>query len=174
MEVANFEEFCNSLCTLLGLPPPSLEPDANGIVGFTVTYRDTRIGFMEVERANGAGLGMIVEFGPPPLENELNALRTLLDANFLLLGAGAPSFARNPLIGEITLNYSYLLSEVDVHGVCRSISAAADAVANWKENPMSEAALLDEALGAAAPPVRAMPEMPAAAERSSGSTTAIV
>jgi hypothetical protein len=142
MPAANFDDFCTSLCTLIGVPPPVLEPDANGVIAFTVIHRDARIAFVDRARGNQPGVLMIVEFGAAPPEKELEILRGLMEANFLMTGVGAPAFVLNPLTREISFHQSYLLSEVDVPAVYQGLATAANAVHEWNE---------DHFLGAATP-----------------------
>jgi hypothetical protein len=139
MAVSSFEDFCASLSGLMGVDPPPLQPDDMGAVGFTVIYRDARIGFMRADFGADPGLLMMVEFGAPPPEQELQILRHLLDANFLMGGMGAPAFERDPATGEISLRHSFLLSQVSVQGVFQDIADAAEAVANWRESHFLEA-----------------------------------
>src|SRR5262249_8827948 len=105
MAIASFEAFCASISELIGVQPPSLAPDPMGNTGFTVTYRDARIGFLRAERGGEQAVLILVEFGAPQPGQELQTLRALLDSNYLMLDVGAPSFARNPLSGDISLNY---------------------------------------------------------------------
>jgi hypothetical protein len=132
MAVESFEDFCVSTCHLMSVEVPPLEPDESGMVGFHVTCRGANVAFMKGENDGEPALRMIVEFGPPPPEKELEILRGLMDANFLMGGMGAPAFVRNPSTGEVLLQHSLRLSQVDVQDVCCGIENAVDAVAKWK------------------------------------------
>jgi hypothetical protein len=133
MSMASFEDVCTSLCELIGVEPPLLQPDAMGAVGFTVTYRQAVVAFEQAQFGSDAGLVMTVEFGAPPPEQELEVLRHLLDANFLMGGAGAPAFERDPASGRISLRRSLLLSQVAVQDLYGDIAEAAEAVAQWRD-----------------------------------------
>ena len=145
MPVTSFDDFCASICDLIGVDPPPLEADANGVVGFTVTHREARIAFVERERGNQPGVLRIVEFGAAPAEKELQVLRGLMEANYLMTGVGAPAFVLNPVTGEISFHESFLLSEVDVQAVYQSIATAADAVDEWKKTHFVDASPTHEA-----------------------------
>ncbi len=136
MPAATFKDFCLMLCSLIDVTPPDLTPDAQGVVGFTVDCQGASVNFMEGEYGSEPGLLMSVMFGAPPADQELEVLRSLMDANFLLAGMMAPAFVRNPATGEIALHQSYLLSQVDVQGIYQGIANAAAAVEAWREDPM--------------------------------------
>jgi|JI10StandDraft_1071094.scaffolds.fasta_scaffold100976_2 hypothetical protein len=146
MASSSFEDFCTSLCELIGVMPPALEPDAHGTTGFTVVYREATIGFVKDERAAQAGLLMVVELGAPPPDRELDVLRRLLDGNFTMLGVGSPTFARNPSMGHLWLCHTFQLAQLDVQRIFQGISAAADVVDSWKSHHF-----LDEPLPQARP-----------------------
>ena len=147
MAVVSFDDFCHSICGLIGVEPPSLEPEPDGTVGFTVTYHDASVGFMKADREGEEGLLMMVEFGIPPPEKESDILRVLMDANFRMTGVGTPAFTRNPDTGEIALHYGFLLSQVDVQNVYQGIATAAETVAHWRSNYFLDEPPQHEALG---------------------------
>lgn len=136
MPAATFKDFCLMLCSLIDVTPPHLTPDSRGVVGFTVDCQGASVNFMEGEYGGEPGLLMSVMFGAPPADQELEVLRSLLDANFLLAGMMAPAFVRNPSTGEIALHQSYLLSQVDVQSIYRGIANAAGAVQAWRQDPL--------------------------------------
>ncbi len=132
MASSSFEDFCTSLCALIGVLPPGLAPDAHGVTGFTVVYREAAIGFVKDERGEQAGLLIVVELGAPPPDRELDVLRRLMDGNFTMLGVDSPAFARNPSTGHLWLCQSFQLAQLDVQRIFHGISAAADVVDSWK------------------------------------------
>ena len=131
MPAANFEDFCASVCSLAGVPPPRLEPDAQGAVGFSVKCNGIDAGFARIEQEGRDAMLMVVRFGQADPVDELHVLRKLLDTNFLLSGAGSPMFVREPRTGEIALHRSCLLSDVDVHDVYSSMTRFTDAAMRW-------------------------------------------
>jgi hypothetical protein len=141
MGVADFEDFCSSLCELIGAPAPALVPDPNGLVGFTVDFEETSIGFLKGQRGNEPGVLMMVGFGIPPKDKEAAVWRSLVDANFLMAGIGSPAFARNTVTGEVSLQQSFTLSQVDLQDIYQGIANAAYAVTTWKKSDFSELSL---------------------------------
>lgn len=133
MAVHDFSDLTIGLCGLLELPMPSLEPNEAGTVGFTVVYDGARIGFVQAEGGDAADLLMLVELGPVPPEKELEVLRGLMDANYVMRAGGAPAFTRHPHTQDIVLRYSFKYAEVDVDRLVDSLATAADAVVNWRE-----------------------------------------
>lgn len=132
MAASSFEDFCTSLCDLIGVVPPVLAPDAHGVTGFTVVYREATIGFVKDERSAQAGLLMVVELGAPPPDKELDILRRLMDGNFTMLGVDSPAFARNPTTGHLWLCHTFQLAQLDVQQIFQGISTAADVVDGWR------------------------------------------
>lgn len=133
MPVVSFEEACTSLCELMGVEPPALVEDAAAGVGFTVTFREAVSTFVPAMLGEDAALLMTVSFGAPPPDREAEALRQLMNANFLMGGIGAPAFGRDPETREVSLRRSLLLSQVQAQDLYRDIAEAALAVAQWRE-----------------------------------------
>jgi hypothetical protein len=138
MALQSFEDFCTSLCAVLGVDAPPLDPDMYGDVGFTVTYRGAHIGFTQSGHGEARAALMSVTFGLPPPDKEAEILRALMEANYLMARFGAPAFMRNPVTGEISLHYCMQLSQVDIPTVYSSIAHAAEAVAEWNKGHFLE------------------------------------
>jgi hypothetical protein len=133
MAVASFEDFCVELCGLMGAPVPELEPSPSGIIGFTVNYRDTVIGFMKPAETMEPGVLMLVQLGAAPRERQLEVLRILMEANFLMWGVCAPHYALNPATGAISLHYAFTVSQASAQSIFQSVLRSADIVQNWRE-----------------------------------------
>jgi hypothetical protein len=136
---------------MLGVEPPSLQPDANGIVGFTIVHQGARVELVEREWAGQPGMLMLVELGRLPADGELEILRGLMEANFLMSGLEGAAFALDPCTGEVSFRESFALSRLDAHALYRSIEAAAGAVQQWKEEAFLEAPAAHEAPACPAP-----------------------
>jgi hypothetical protein len=48
--VASFDDFCVSICGLMGVEPPPLKPDSSRDVDFTITYREVSLVLTGVQR----------------------------------------------------------------------------------------------------------------------------
>lgn len=132
--VASFQVLCEGVCGLFEVQPPPLQPDANGLTGFTLQLRGVDISVVEAPAGMAPAVFVLVEFGAPPAGRELDTWHALLDANFLMLGAHAPSFSRNPVTGDVVLQYACTLHEATCEGLCESIRAIADVAARWRQD----------------------------------------
>ena len=138
MAVMNFDDLCTSLCSLAGVAAPSLEPDENGLVGFTLNRDGVDIGFVQGESGGEPGMLMIVDFGTPKDGSKQEVLRELLETNFLISGVGAPAFVRNPFTGAIALHQSCLLSQAHVEELYQVSVRASDAAIRWKDGELRD------------------------------------
>lgn len=133
MDHSSFEDFCTGLCALLGCAPPPLKPDDIGTVAFTLDTGDGPVGFVSVPGPQQApALLMLVSFGVPRHDIELQACRAVLEMNFAMAGIGMPSFARHPDTGMISLHYAFLLSQVDAATILRQLDGLRSTIASWR------------------------------------------
>ncbi len=151
MAVASFQVLCEGVCGIFGVPLPPLQPDANGMTGFTLQLRGVDISVVEAPTGTAPAVFVLVEFGPPPAGRALQIWHALLDANFLMLEANAPSFSRNPVTGDVVLQYASTLHDANCEALCESICAIAEVAARWRQ---------DYFLGEAAPAGTPPPEPP--------------
>ncbi len=135
MAVASFQVLCEGVCGLFGVAPPRLQADANGLTGFTLQVQDVDISVVEGPAGTTPAVLLLVEFGAPPAGRELQAWHTLLDANFLLLGAHAPCFSRNPVTGDVVLQQASALQDVSCEALVERIRSIAEVAARWRQDP---------------------------------------
>jgi hypothetical protein len=135
MAVSNFDDFCASLCELVGVKPPLFEDDGAPVRRFALTLGDVFVEFTEGLTHDEPGLVMSLKFGAPPSDKKLEVLDALMAANFELAteGAGAPSFAIDADSGEVWLNQWLTLTRVDAQDVYARMLEASSAVAEWRE-----------------------------------------
>ena len=137
MAVASFQVLCEGVCEIFGVTPPPLQPDANGLTGFTLQLQGVDISVVEAPTGPGgpspAAL-VLVEFGVPPPERELQTWHALLDANFLMLDANAPSFSRNPMTGEVVLQHACTLHDTTCEDLCGRLLAIAEVAVRWRRD----------------------------------------
>ncbi|WP_167784803.1 CesT family type III secretion system chaperone [Ramlibacter rhizophilus] len=121
------------LCGRLGLPPQDWVSDAGGLRGITLRLDDVDISLVDrPQEPVGPTLCLLVEFGAPAPERELEIWRTLADANFLMLGPDAPAFGRNPATGEVLLQYACPRDAATAAGLHRSLLEMARIARHWR------------------------------------------
>lgn len=134
MAVTNFQTLCDGVCGVFGIEAPQLQPDAMGITGFTLRVQEVDISVVQAPEGSPPAAFVLVEFGAPPPERELETWHALLDANFLMLGANAPSFSRNPVSGEVVLQYACAFENATPEGLCQSIEHIAEVAVRWRKD----------------------------------------
>lgn len=132
MPLADFEDLCTSLCDLVGVEPPRLVPDAYGNLAFTITMDGVDVGFVKDELGGEPGAIMITSFGVPDASMELQVLRRVLDANFMVSAIGSAMFVRNPLTGEIVLHRPLLLARMNAQDAYKSVMKSLEALDEWQ------------------------------------------
>lgn len=138
MGFASFDAFCGALCELIGIPAPSLVPDGNGRVSFSVEHAGATVGFARDDRGTGPGVLMVLELDAPPEGIELEVLRALMSINLAELGVGAPQFARNDTTGCISVCHALPLDQLDLQAVYGSVIHAASTLRAWHEHHFLE------------------------------------
>jgi hypothetical protein len=134
MTVANFEELTKGFCELAQVPTPTLEPDSAGMLAFHICVADVNINVIYMPQSCVDHAFILVEFGSIPEDKERDAWRALMEANFLLLQARAPSFSLNPTTGDVVLQYAYSFFEATPEGFFKAVNSIADVATQWREN----------------------------------------
>lgn len=134
MAVASFQALYDGVCAVFGLEAPQLQPDALGITGFTLRVQEVDVSVVQAPDGSAPAAFVLVEFGTPPPGRELETWHALLNANFLMLGANAPNFSRNPVSGEVVLQYACPLQDATPEGLGQSIERIADVAARWRQD----------------------------------------
>lgn len=135
MALKNLQELCKGICACLGMPAPTLAPDALGTVSFTLRIQDIDIDLIEIDEGEDGGgprLQLAVNFGAVPPGHAPALLPLLLDSNFLMMGENAPVFGRDPRSGDIALQCGIALADTTVDAVCRALLALSDAATKLK------------------------------------------
>jgi hypothetical protein len=133
LAVPSFEDFCESICKLIGVQPPSLSEGEEDELAFEVTLDDVQVEFAQDASAGEPGFLMSIQFGPPPAELEATVLAELMNANFELAGVGTPWFSRSRRTRDVYLHKAYTLAQADVHDIYASLARAAGASLQWRK-----------------------------------------
>ena len=134
MSVANFEELTKGFCELAQVSVPVLEADSFGMVAFHIRLADVNINVIYMPQNCSDHAFILVEFGAIPEDKEQDAWRALMEANFLLLQARAPTFSLNPTTGHVVLQYAYPFFEATPEGFFQAVNNIADVAVQWREN----------------------------------------
>ncbi|MES2635142.1 MAG: CesT family type III secretion system chaperone [Pseudomonadota bacterium] len=138
MPYSSFRQFGAALCAVAGLAPPEIEADAHGLVAFHFVIDDVMVNLAQLDAAPTDEAFILVTFGQAPLDQELETLRVLGDANFTMMSAGSPVMCRNPDSGDVVLRKSISLGAVEAQGVFDSIVQLAQLAKHWRADPTLE------------------------------------
>lgn len=129
------ENFCRRLCDALGVEPPALQADGEGPTAFSLDYQGVAL------VVSDAGMGasqapqaaLVVDFGDVPEHEQVDVYAALLQANFMMLGAGGPSFGLHPVSARVTYQIVFGLDQADPVVLCRALEGITEAVLQWRE-----------------------------------------
>jgi hypothetical protein len=140
LSATSLQALAAQLCAMIDVAPPQLDADDDGIVAFSASLRGVDATFTHDTSSRPDEARIHVFFGHVPEHKELEALRELLNANYLMQQAGAPSFSRNPDTGELVLQYVYPLEEASGENLWAGLQTIIDRVLRWRETfALSEA-----------------------------------
>ncbi len=132
-----FDDFCRDLFDTLGVaPPPARPPRAASEPSppaVSVDYRDVALVMAPSGTADAPLLSLLVDFGEVPQQEQSEVYPALLQANFMMLQAGAPSFSLHPVTGRVTYQITLGLAQADPRAIAGALEGIADAVLQWRE-----------------------------------------
>ncbi|HVZ43673.1 MAG TPA: CesT family type III secretion system chaperone [Ramlibacter sp.] len=136
MAIANFEELCAGFCEVIGVAPPALKADANGLVAFHVIFRDMIVNLVHRPDVSPDHVFVVFEVGPLGEDRERASVQfqAFLEANFVLLQVNPPVFSRNPATGDAILQYVYSLFEASPSGLYELINKGIDTIVQCRED----------------------------------------
>jgi hypothetical protein len=139
MAIGSFEGLCAGFCEIISVSPPALSEDAQGLCAFNVVWRGVTVNLVHCPRTSPDHIFAVFELGPVETSGSrsLADMRTLLEANFVLLRVHAPAFSRNPATGDAVLQYVYSLFDATPQGLYQLIEEGVDWVSQWQERPCS-------------------------------------
>ena len=137
MPVASFVDLQEAICGLLGATPPPLAYDENDVMAFHVTTSDVSINFVH-RRGMDRVAFVYIALGVLPEDRELKVWRLLAEANFLMLAEHGPSFSRNPVTGQVVLQWVRALGDCDAIEIFQSLARLADKARQWRRTHFLE------------------------------------
>ena len=133
MSSTSFEAFSRDFCAALGLAPPQVQASADAPAALSIDYREVALVLAETGTSRMPQVSLIADFGDVPEHEQAEVYPALLQANFLMLEGGAPSFSLHPLTGRVTYQFTFSLEQADPLVVCQALEGIADAVLQWRE-----------------------------------------
>jgi len=127
---ASLEALCADLCHLVGVGPPDLARDGDGMLSIEVEIDEVQVVLSD------AGLppdrvAFAVTFGPLPADRELDACRVLMDINARVLRSGS-AFGLDPQTGTIQLSQVLAIGQGDAVAVHERIARLAGVARAWR------------------------------------------
>ncbi|MGE4241889.1 hypothetical protein [Ramlibacter sp.] len=110
MDATAFHDFHRAICDILRQPAQDMQP-IDGVHAFDLAYEGALARVLLLPGAEDRAW-VVVDFGVPPPEHELESMLGLAEANFdLLMGEDGARFGRNPDTGVLSLQFPYALEE---------------------------------------------------------------
>lgn len=134
MTDAAFDAFCRHLCETLGATPPQVSHAPDTPAALSLQYRDVALVLAQAATAHTPRLCLLVDFGEVPAHEEAQVYPALLQANFMMLEGGAPSFSLHPATGRVTYQIHFDLAQADPQALAGALEGIADAVLQWRQN----------------------------------------
>jgi hypothetical protein len=126
-----FEALCAGLSKLLQAAAPEVRVDQHGLAALTIESERAVVTIAQ-HRDTPEHLMVISNIGPVDQDNEVRMLRAVLDANFLLLGPGSPTFSRNSETGNVLLQYCCPIASCTPESVSTTIGHFAELARRWE------------------------------------------
>ncbi|HVZ44306.1 MAG TPA: CesT family type III secretion system chaperone [Ramlibacter sp.] len=144
MTIRTFQELYDSFCAATGTAPQELEEDDEGCAAFSAELRGVTVNVMHTVDSHPDSAFVLVDFGPPPEEQEAEAFRRLLMTNFTMLGQEpASAFSIHPVYGNVMLQATYPFEQHSGEHLLRSLRALAELALRWRETHFLEEASAD-------------------------------
>lgn len=127
-----FTELCQAFCSRLGAASPNLQPKDSPVPGLRVVIGGIEVDLLQasVDDANW-GL-LLVDLGALESGPEVQALLTLLQANFMLMGPCAPVFAVHPVTGSAVIYQPFSVASVTAAKLEAAARELVTLAARWR------------------------------------------
>lgn len=135
-----FSALCVGLCEAVGVPLPELELDEIGLRKFTLRVGEVDVLLVHDEGHDASVVNVLIPFGVLPEDDALHSVRTLMEANFLMLEErNGASFSRYPGNGQLLFQYTCALGQISANQLMASILRNVRAAARWRrgEGPVA-------------------------------------
>jgi hypothetical protein len=126
-----FEVLCAQFCELAGVAPPAVDCSANGLAAFDAEMLGVRVTIAN-HAADGDSVLVVAALGGVPPAHESDAMRNLLDANFLMFARNAPVFSRNPVTGEFTLQCVHDIAQCTAQSLYARVTQLSELALRWR------------------------------------------
>ncbi len=133
MSLAAFDAFCRHLCEALGQAPPDSRARDDASAAISITYREVSLVLAPSGSPFMPQVTLLVDFGEVPEHEQAEVYPALLQANFMMLEGGAPSFSLHPATARVTYQITFSLEQADPRVWCGALDGIVDAVLEWRE-----------------------------------------
>lgn len=135
MPSPQFEDFCRRLCEGLAVAPPALQPSGDTPGAYSLDFKGVCMVLAEAgsDAQGAAQTALVVDFGAVPEDRQAQVHPALLQANFMMLAPGAPTFGLHPVSASVTCQIVFGLDRADPLAWCGVLDGIAAAVLQWRE-----------------------------------------
>lgn len=148
MPLTGFSEFCECIQELGGRGVPYAQTQTGGARAVTMDVRGVPITAVELPSGPGSPVFLTAQFDAPGTsDDEAAAWLALLEANSVLPDLDSPRFGRNPLSGDIAMQWPCLLQDMSPLAAYQRASHMADVVLHWQRHGVVHPELLTPGRG---------------------------
>lgn len=148
MPLTGFNDLCECIHELGGTGVPYTQMQGTGTQAVTMDVRGVAITAVELPSGAGSQVFLTAQFDAPGTsDDEAAAWLALLDANSVLPDLDSPRFSRNPLSGNITMQWPCSLQDMSPLAAYQRASHMADVVLHWQRHRMVHPELLTPGRG---------------------------
>ncbi len=134
MPASSIHKLAEQFCEIIGVPAPELSPDSNAVLAFSTQIGGVDISVTHDPLHHPDHATALVFFGQVPEDREVLILRELLHANLLMLRPDAPTFSRNPLTGNVILQYVFPLAGSSGRGLWTGMQGIIEYAQRWRRD----------------------------------------
>ncbi len=133
MPASSLDYLANEFCELGDVPASPLATDSTGALSFSATVRGVDITVSHDPLRHPDHAIALLFFGQIPEDRELLILRQLLNFNLDLLQPNFPAFSRNPLTGNVILQYVFPLAQAMSQAPLDGLARLVEAILKWRQ-----------------------------------------
>ena len=151
MPLASFDDLCECICELAGIVKPCVVPEGDGARASTMHLRGVAITAVELPSGRGRHAFLTAQLDAPGESDDeaAHGWLALLDANSVLPDVDSPRFSRNPLSGDITMQWPCALPDMSALDAYQRASHMVDVVLHWQRHRSVHPELLSPGRGGA-------------------------
>ena len=134
MSTSRLHRFVEQFCDAGGPPALKIDLESGGASVLSVNFQGVDLSICHDQLRHPDHALVLAFFAHVPEHNEVLILRELLHANLSMMRPNSPSFSRNPLTGNVMLQYAVPLIGEAGENLWAAIQDIAESILVWRQN----------------------------------------